>query len=129
MSNKKQRTTAEKKVDDLNKEVKRLNKVIREKDKTIRNLKSEKKQAMDRFIDSEVYLREVTNGRPLSEIMKTVKNGEPLGKNEYRCPKCNASDISVLIYTGFHIKICKCCLLYTSPSPRDRQKSRMPSSA
>ena len=23
----------------------------------------------------------------------------------------------------------KCCLLYTSPSPRDRQKSRMPSSA
>ena len=25
--------------------------------------------------------------------------------------------------------ISKCCLLYTSPSPRDRQKSRMPSSA
>ena len=24
---------------------------------------------------------------------------------------------------------CKTCLLYTSPSPRDRQKSRMPSSA
>ena len=24
---------------------------------------------------------------------------------------------------------CKPCLLYTSPSPRDRQKSRMPSSA
>ena len=24
---------------------------------------------------------------------------------------------------------CKDCLLYTSPSPRDRQKSRMPSSA
>ena len=27
------------------------------------------------------------------------------------------------------IKINKGCLLYTSPSPRDRQKSRMPSSA
>ena len=26
-------------------------------------------------------------------------------------------------------KLGKCCLLYTSPSPRDRQKSRMPSSA
>ena len=25
--------------------------------------------------------------------------------------------------------ICRICLLYTSPSPRDRQKSRMPSSA
>ena len=29
---------------------------------------------------------------------------------------------------GF-IKLIKICLLYTSPSPRDRQKSRMPSSA
>eukprot|EP01017_Pseudomicrothorax_dubius_P007551 TRINITY_DN12358_c0_g1_i2.p1 TRINITY_DN12358_c0_g1~~TRINITY_DN12358_c0_g1_i2.p1 ORF type:complete len:108 (-),score=20.34 TRINITY_DN12358_c0_g1_i2:11-334(-) len=27
------------------------------------------------------------------------------------------------------LKFYKCCLLYTSPSPRDRQKSRMPSSA
>ena len=26
-------------------------------------------------------------------------------------------------------ELCLCCLLYTSPSPRDRQKSRMPSSA
>ena len=25
--------------------------------------------------------------------------------------------------------LCQSCLLYTSPSPRDRQKSRMPSSA
>ena len=28
-----------------------------------------------------------------------------------------------------HCNVWKCCLLYTSPSPRDRQKSRMPSSA
>ena len=27
------------------------------------------------------------------------------------------------------VDICLACLLYTSPSPRDRQKSRMPSSA
>ena len=26
-------------------------------------------------------------------------------------------------------ELTRCCLLYTSPSPRDRQKSRMPSSA
>ena len=30
---------------------------------------------------------------------------------------------------GFGIGQASCCLLYTSPSPRDRQKSRMPSSA
>ena len=27
------------------------------------------------------------------------------------------------------LKVCKNCLLYTSPSPRDRSVSRMPSSA
>ena len=32
----------------------------------------------------------------------------------------------VKTYAG---EIIECCLLYTSPSPRDRQKSRMPSSA
>ena len=30
---------------------------------------------------------------------------------------------------GFHLNQFCICLLYTSPSPRDRQKSRMPSSA
>ena len=29
----------------------------------------------------------------------------------------------------FQLGYLDCCLLYTSPSPRDRQKSRMPSSA
>ena len=27
------------------------------------------------------------------------------------------------------VKVNKCCLLYTSPSPRDKRQSRMPSSA
>ena len=36
-----------------------------------------------------------------------------------------------MLYSGFETNIGqdKVCLLYTSPSPRDRQKSRMPSSA
>ena len=34
------------------------------------------------------------------------------------------------MYEGISIsELLKSCLLYTSPSPRDRQKSRMPSSA
>eukprot|EP00657_Telonema_sp_P-1_P007051 TRINITY_DN26628_c0_g2_i2.p1 TRINITY_DN26628_c0_g2~~TRINITY_DN26628_c0_g2_i2.p1 ORF type:complete len:122 (-),score=44.38 TRINITY_DN26628_c0_g2_i2:31-396(-) len=36
-------------------------------------------------------------------------------------------EISHLIHTEFRLK--KDCLLYTSPSPRDRTRSRMPSSA
>ena len=39
--------------------------------------------------------------------------------------------IKVYIYLGVHQAVIRPrpCLLYTSPSPRDRQKSRMPSSA
>ena len=33
------------------------------------------------------------------------------------------------VITLMNIMVRKGCLLYTSPSPRDRQKSRMPSSA
>ena len=33
------------------------------------------------------------------------------------------------VYTKTKVKLHPPCLLYTSPSPRDRQKSRMPSSA
>src|SRR5674476_102427 len=36
-----------------------------------------------------------------------------------------ASSVAV----GSHKRMFRFCLLYTSPSPRDRQKSRMPSSA
>ena len=38
-----------------------------------------------------------------------------------------AGDVDSYIDTGSYIF--NACLLYTSPSPRDRQKSRMPSSA
>ena len=34
-----------------------------------------------------------------------------------------------LLYFLLNLLLCYLCLLYTSPSPRDRQKSRMPSSA
>ena len=45
----------------------------------------------------------------------------------------DSADIHTLLSWGNrireHFKGNKICLLYTSPSPRDRQKSRMPSSA
>ena len=36
------------------------------------------------------------------------------------------ADLSIVVVVVLDLV---CCLLYTSPSPRDRQKSRMPSSA
>ena len=38
-------------------------------------------------------------------------------------------DKTVIMETGEIARQASGCLLYTSPSPRDRQKSRMPSSA
>ena len=47
------------------------------------------------------------------------------GGGEYSLPNLRPVSIGIDIFT---LLSCS-CLLYTSPSPRDRQKSRMPSSA
>ena len=39
------------------------------------------------------------------------------------------SDLGSFKHLSRNQRMTRCCLLYTSPSPRDRQKSRMPSSA
>ena len=49
-----------------------------------------------------------------------------------RADKMNALDdamFAALIEAGQTVAEDKACLLYTSPSPRDRTRSRMPSSA
>ena len=51
----------------------------------------------------------------------------------YPSPEDAAAALAAAVKTGTRSTILKVlgkdCLLYTSPSPRDRQKSRMPSSA
>ena len=46
-----------------------------------------------------------------------------------RVPVSNCHSETILVETESPISVEQACLLYTSPSPRDRQKSRMPSSA
>ena len=46
------------------------------------------------------------------------------GAKDIRTPNIDALAKQGTRFTNFYV-----CLLYTSPSPRDRQKSRMPSSA
>ena len=41
----------------------------------------------------------------------------------------NSTDDSMNIVNTFDFEDIKTCLLYTSPSPRDKRQSRMPSSA
>ena len=56
----------------------------------------------------------------LSEI-DAPEMGQPFGTNSKKC-------LSELIRENSGLKF-KSCLLYTSPSPRDKRQSRMPSSA
>ena len=65
----------------------------------------------------------------------------PMGWNSWNKFACDVSEkliretADAMVSSGLqaagyqYVNIDDCCLLYTSPSPRDRQKSRMPSSA
>ena len=63
----------------------------------------------------------------LSEDIKTLKtkNGELTEALKYYKNHLNQKDSVPVIIDYYY----KGCLLYTSPSPRDRTRSRMPSSA
>ena len=70
-------------------------------------------------------------GRPKGSGKSTFIEDPLLGKfkiaiDEY---SFNVVDTEKNKTLGFHTALPDACLLYTSPSPRDRQKSRMPSSA
>ena len=57
--------------------------------------------------------------RPVMRRGRTILKGVPLNDDNFR-PISYIGDVPNKLFV---------CLLYTSPSPRDRQKSRMPSSA
>jgi len=75
------------------------------------------------FIDSEgedvIKVRAIISC-PSGDYKKKFKNEFPRKDLE----------LMVVAFKIFDFMTCsKCCLLYTSPSPRDRTRSRMPSSA
>ena len=69
---------------------------------------------------------------PVYGVVVTVPTGVYTnGQKEFTCDKTFDEVKEILLKGGSIIAIDNnnSCLLYTSPSPRDRQKSRMPSSA
>ena len=69
--------------------------------------------------------------RLLGAVLVSVMTAVCACQNKYeRLPQASASVFQALKerYLAL-VEEAKNCLLYTSPSPRDRQKSRMPSSA
>ena len=82
------------------------------------------------------YTTKLHAGAVFPDTTATLLSGESVNLAK---PKTGFDWKLVLVYRGKHCPLCtrylnqleqfKGCLLYTSPSPRDRQKSRMPSSA
>ena len=90
-----------------------------------------------------LILRNVASGQYEAAIVERNTGGQPVAmrfgtdqQEQSACahPLANASD-GVAQLEPFELSVTTTvddfggCLLYTSPSPRDRQKSRMPSSA
>ena len=63
------------------------------------------------------------------EVRSTGFNGFPRGIEDTAARLNDRSQKYPMICHAEENAIMHACLLYTSPSPRDRQKSRMPSSA
>ena len=60
--------------------------------------------------------------------MRTIFNKAVAEVMQQKTREQASSVVEISIYDAFALEM-QTCLLYTSPSPRDRQKSRMPSSA
>ena len=77
---------------------------------------------VDEIAESMVYGKEVAGEKELIITARVIPNYEKI--EELHGSGLGEDEIYKIIWEQI-----KNCLLYTSPSPRDRQKSRMPSSA
>ena len=80
---------------------------------------------LDELTKSQTAERKGINNNPNP---KQIDNIKALAINILQ-PVRSHYDRPLIISSGFKHTQHTTCLLYTSPSPRDRQKSRMPSSA
>ena len=73
----------------------------------------------------DVYMNDFySKSNEASQILKEIENSLKEGSRKKVCSRQReAARLGILANKSL------ICLLYTSPSPRDRQKSRMPSSA
>ena len=91
------------------------------------------RDAQERVTASQAILRGLANDGGLfvpTQIPALDVPMEELGKMSYQETAYEVMKRFLTDFTEEELKHCiNSCLLYTSPSPRDRQKSRMPSSA
>ena len=78
------------------------------------------------YEDKRIYDRAIPDYKNIFKINKLKKEGWHI---TYYTARGGASKVDYYQFTKNQLDDWGCCLLYTSPSPRDRQRSRMPSSA
>ena len=95
-------------------------------------------EGLEKLKSELIFLKEKKRPEIVAAIAEARSHGDLKENSEYHSAKEQQShnegriqEVEDLIARANVIDITKIsnCLLYTSPSPRDRQKSRMPSSA
>ena len=84
-------------------------------------------ERFDDHTDEAVLMEQVRRTWPSAFEVRGEERLRGIG--HYMSPKIWIGQIGVTMYHSATVPLNVGCLLYTSPSPRDRQKSRMPSSA
>ena len=81
---------------------------------------------------TQAYIKNIENAKKLNAFVTTTFDQALENAKKFDNKPNNGqllSGVPLAVKDLFCTENVKTCLLYTSPSPRDRQKSRMPSSA
>ena len=84
----------------------------------------------DKLVNHQSVSLKIKTDRPVLKTPYQIKGVlmKQFPKSEI-VPMLNGSYRKKYLYPRIQVKILNGCLLYTSPSPRDKRQSRMPSSA
>ena len=89
---------------------------------------------IEKITQSKAFISEIIEGKTIESVIVLGSGMSGFEENYKHLYQLNYSEIPNFLQPSIEghsgkLSIVNICLLYTSPSPRDREKSRMPSSA
>jgi predicted RNase H-like nuclease (RuvC/YqgF family) len=96
-------------LDKLESENRKLRTQLNNSKKEIKRLKSELKSYDAAWKETDVFLKNVMDGRPLKEVIRDVNDGKGLKKLETECNRCKSPNLNILKYSNFRIAVCLEC--------------------
>lgn len=88
--------------------IEKLKSRIRKNEGKLKTLRTENKTLNQTWDKTEYFLDDLTNGKPLSDVIKAAQDGK-FSKENGPCPKCGRHTINKLVFPGFHIVVCEMC--------------------